>query len=199
MNPSLPFLLLALAAAPLLSGCQRLAANYVLDPRAPSAAYADLKPLANPGPVLLSFEMRRADGSFAQGQAHFAPRLARIVERSGLFSSVAQVGHESMPRLQVVLAEMAAATGTDLKSLPPALSSGLPGSEAALLYLFTASYEAPGKPPVRKVYPHAIHVLRSGVFPPAGTQALSGNQATDAMLEGLTLNFLRELQADGKL
>lgn len=192
-------LLLAAASVLCLTGCQRFTPHYVLDPRAPAATYADLKPVAQPGPVLLSFEMRRADGAFPQGYTHFAPKLARTVERSGLFTQVAQVGNESMPRLNIVLAEMAAATGASVKSLPPGLSSGLAGSEAALLYLFSASYEAPGRPVVKKVYHHAIHVLRSGVFPPAGTELMTGNQATDALLEGLTLNFLRELQADGKL
>lgn len=192
---SLATLVLALC----LTGCQRLAPHYVLDPRAPQASYADLKPAAKPGPVQLSFEMRRADGTFPPGYGHFAPKLARTVERSGLFSAVAKVGNESMPRLNFVLAEMAGVSGEGLKSLPPGLSTSLPGSEAALLYLFSATYEAPGQPAVKKVYHHAIHVLRSGTFPPAGSHLLNGNQATDALLEGLTLNFLRELQADGKL
>jgi hypothetical protein len=200
MNPRrlLPLLVLA-SAASWLTGCQRFAAHYVLDPRAPVAAYTDLKPVAKPGPVSLSFEMRRADGSFPPGYTHYAPKLARTVERSGLFSSVAQVGNDSIPRLNIVLAEMAGVSGDALKSLPPGLSTSLPGSEAALLYLFSATYETPGQPAVKKVYHHAIHVLRSGTFPPAGSSILTGNQATDALLEGLTLNFLRELQSDGKL
>lgn len=198
MKPRL-FLALSLAATPLLTGCQRFAANYVLDPRPPQAAYSDIKSAPNPQPVLLTFDMRTAAGPFPEGTARFAPKVARVLEHSGVFASVAKVGSESMPRLTIVLTEMAAATGNDVKSLPAGLSSGLQGSEAAVLYMFTGTYQPAGKEAVKKVYHHAIHVLNSKVFPPPGTQAMTGGQATDAMIEQLTLNFLRELQAEGKL
>lgn len=198
MKPRL-LLILSLAAAPLLAGCQRFAANYVLDPRPPQAAYSDLKASPNPQPVLLTFDMRTAAGPFPEGTARFAPKVARVLEHSGVFSSVAKVGSESMPRLTIVLTEMAAATGSEVKSLPAGLSGGLQGSEAAVLYMFSGSYQSAGKEPVKKVYHHAIHVLNSKAFPPPGTQAMTGGQATDAMVEQFTLNFLRELQFEGKL
>ena len=199
MNLSRLVLIPMLAVAPWLVGCQRFAANYVLDPRPPHAEYTDLKPVANRQPVLLSFDMRTAAGPFPEGTARFAPKVANVLEHSDLFSSVAKVGSESMPRIQIALTEMAAASGAEVKTLPAGLTAGLEGSEAAVIYMFAASYQAAGKDPVKKVYHHAIHVLNSKVFPPAGTQAMSGSQAADAMVEQLTLNFLREIQSEGKL
>ena len=46
MNRRCTLPLLAFAAALFLTGCQRFAAHYVLDPRAPVATYTDLKPVA---------------------------------------------------------------------------------------------------------------------------------------------------------
>ena len=94
---------------------------------------------------------------------------------------------------------MAAVSGGDTKNLPPGLTSGLPGSEAAVLYMFSAGYQPAGREPVKKVYHHAIHVLNSKTGWQQNDQPLTAGQATDAMLEQLTLNFLKDLQREGKL
>jgi hypothetical protein len=195
-------LILPLAAAvALLAGCStgRFAVSYALDPKPPRATFADLKPAASPQPVSLVFDMHRAEGPFPEGTHKFGPKLARIVEDSKLFTSVAKIGSENMARLQITLTEVAAVTGTEAKSLPAGLTSGLPGAEAAVLYMFTASYQPAGQAPVKKVYHHAIHVLNSKTGWREYSEPLTAGQATDAMLEQLTLNFLRDLQHDGKL
>lgn len=194
------WILAATTVLPLLTGCQRLATSYVLDPKPSQARFDDLKAVPNPQPVLLTFDMRTAAGPFAEGTEKFAPKIARVLERSGLFSSVPQVGSESMSRIQIVLTDMAAVPAADARAMPAGLTSGLPGSEGAVLYLFTATFQPAGKEPVKKVYHHAIHVLNSKtVFPPAGTVPMTAGQATGAMVEQLTLNFLKELQGEGKL
>ena len=75
----------------------------------------------------------------------------------------------------------------------------MPGSEAAVLYLFSGNYQPAGKPPVSKVYHHAIHVLNSKNGWQQNDQPLTASQATDTMIEELTLTFLRDLQSNGSL
>jgi hypothetical protein len=194
-------LLIVACSAALLAGCstQRFAAAYAIDPKPPRTSYTDLAPPASPQPVALVFDMHQEANAFPAATARLGPRVARVIEESKLFSSIAKVPSEQTARLQITLSEMASVAGTEMKTLPAGLTSNLPGSEAAVLYMFTASYQAAGKPPVKKVYHHAIHVLNSKTGWQQNDQVLTASQATDAMLEQLTLNFLRDLQREGKL
>ena len=195
--------LLSLAAPALLSllGCssQRFAASYYLDPKPPRASYADLMAPANPQPVYLVFDMYSAEGSFPEATRKIGPRIARILNQSGLFSSVASVGSENIARIQVSMRETAVATGHDTKTLPPGLTSGLAGSRGAIVYSFTAYYQPPGQEAVKKVYPHAVHIVE-GSSPALGDALpMTASHAVDVMVEQVMLNFLRDLQRERKL
>jgi hypothetical protein len=148
-NLLVPITLVALA----LAGCstQRFSASYYLDPKPPHASYADLIAPADPQPVYLVFDMYSAEGSFPEATRKIGPKIARILKQSSLFSSVASVGSENIARIQVSMRESAVATGQDTKSLPPGLTSNLTGSRGAIVYSFTAYYQPPGKPVVKKV------------------------------------------------
>ncbi len=198
MKLALP--LLTVAAA-LLAGCstQRFVAGYAIDPKPPRTDYSDLKPVANPQPVALGFDMHQGQASFPEATARLGPKAARFIEDSRLFSSIARVPSEQTARLQITLTAMATISGSEAKPLPAGLTSGLPGSEAAVIYMFSASYQPPGKPLVRKVYHHAIHVLNSKTGWQKNDEPMTASEATDAMLEQLVLNFLRDLQREGIL
>jgi hypothetical protein len=191
--------LFALTAA-LLAGCstQRFVAGYAVDPKPPHTTYADLQPAADPKPVALVFDMHQGPNAFPQATVRFAPKIARIIEDSKLFS-IAKVASEQTARIQITLTEMASVSGGEMKKLPAGLTSNLAGSEAAVLYLFSGTYQPAGKPPVNKVYHHAIHVLNSKTGWQQNDQPLTASQATDAMLEELTLTFLKDLQKTGSL
>lgn len=198
--PRMKLLPISLAAA-LLAGCStgRFSATYALDPKPARVSVSDLKPVAAPQPISLVFDMHRPEGPFPEGTHRFGPKLARIIEDSKLFTTVAKVGSETMARLQITLTEVTAVSGADVAKLPAGLTSGLSGSEAAVLYMFSASFQPAGKEPVKKVYHHAIHVLNSKTGWQTNDQPMTAGQATDAMLEQLMLNFLRDLQREGKL
>ena len=149
--------------------------------------------------MALVFDMHRGPGPFPQATARLAPQVARIIEESKLFSSIAKVPSEQTARLQITLTEMASVSGSEMKNLPAGLTSGLPGSEAAVLYLFSATYQPAGKPPFSRVYHQAIHVLNSKSGWLQNDQPLTASQATDAMIEALTLTFLKDLQNNGTL
>lgn len=195
-------LLLPIALASLaLAGCstQRFSASYYIDPKPPRASYADLVAPANPQPVYLVFDMYSAEGSFPEATRKIGPKIVRILNGSGLFSSVANVGSENIARIQVSMRETAVATGHDTRSLPPGLTSGLAGSRGAIVYSFTAYYQPPGKAALKKVYPHAVHIVE-GDSPALGDALpMTGSHAVDVMVEQVMLNFLRDLQKERQL
>src|SRR5262245_35649636 len=91
-----------LAALFWLTGCSspQFYANYYLDPKPPKLSVADLKPPASPQPVYLVFDMYQGGTAFAEATSKLGPRVARVVEDSGLFSKLSKVGSENMARIQ---------------------------------------------------------------------------------------------------
>src|SRR2546427_150022 len=96
-----------------LAGCltDRFVASYYLDPKPPRVAYEDLKRSEHPEPVYLVFDMYAAGGAYPDATRKLGPKVARVVESSRLFSTVAKVGSENMARLQVAMKETAVLTG----------------------------------------------------------------------------------------
>jgi hypothetical protein len=190
-----------LAAAVLLAGCstQRFVASYTIDPKPPRIDYSDLKPVSDRKQVALVFDVQNEKGLFPEATARLGPKLARVVEDSRLFAGIAKVPSATTAKLQVTLREMAILSGDDPKKFPAGLTSNLTNSEAAVLYLFSASFQASGQSPVSKVYHHAIHVLNSKSGWIDNQPPMTASQATSAMLEQLTLTFLYDLQREGKL
>jgi hypothetical protein len=193
----LPITLASLA----LAGCStpRFSASYFIDPKPPRSSHADLVAPANPQPVYLVFDMYSAEGSFPEATRQIGPKIVRILNQSGLFSSVANVGSENIARIQVSMRETAVLTGQDTKSLPKGLTSGLTGSRGAIVYSFTAYYQPPGQEAVKKAYPHAVHIVE-GASPELGDAfPMTASHAVDTMVEQVMLNFLRDLQVERKL
>jgi len=191
----------AVGGLALLAGCstQHFYTNYYLDPKPPKVTYSDLKPPAAPQPVYLVFDMYEGSTSFPEATRKLAPKVARVVEESKLFAWVAKVGSENMARIQVSMRETGVLAGRDTRTLPEGLTSGLTGSKGAIVYQFTASYQPPGKDTIKRVYPHAVHIVE-GSSPALGDAfPMTASHAVDAMVEQVVLRFLRELQREGKL
>jgi len=183
-----------------LAGCstQRFYASYYVDPKPPKTSYADLKPSAHAQPVYPVFDMYNAEGSFPEATRKLAPKIVRVLEDSRLFSSVSTVGSENMARIQVSMRETAVLTGRDSKTLPDGLTSGLQGSRGVIVYQFTVSYQPPGKDAVKKAYPHAIHIVEGNSPALGDALPMTATHAVDTMVEQVMLNFLHELQKEGR-
>ena len=184
-----------------VSGCSsgQFYANYYLDPKPPKLTFADLQPVASPQPVYLVFDLYTGGTAFAEATRKLGPRVARVVEESGLFSSLSKVGSENMARIQVSLRETAVLSGRETRVLPEGLTSGLAGSKGAILYQFTATYQAPGREPIKKVFPHAVHIVEGNSPALADSFPMTATHAMDAMVDQGMLRFLRDLQREGKL
>jgi len=201
VSPAWGMLAAVTLAVLVIAGCsmQSFYANYYADPKPRKTRYEDLKAVANPQPVYLVFDMYSAEGSFPEATAKLGPKVARVLKRSGLFSSVVNVGSENIARIQLSMRETALLTGHETKTLPEGLSSGLVGSKGAIVYSFTASYQPPGKEVLKKTYPHAVHIVE-GTNPALGdSMPLTAAHAVDEVVEQVVLNFLRDLQTADKL
>jgi hypothetical protein len=206
-HPSRPAPSRSSHSALLLAGCLFLAgcsagefyANYYIDPKPPRLTYSDLKPPHDPKPVYLVFDMYASGSAFTEATRKLAPKIARTVEGSHLFSTVSKVGSENMARIQVSMRETAVLAGKDTRTLPEGLTSGLKGSKGAIVYQFTTTYQAPGQEAVKKIYPHAVHVVEGSSPQLADVFPLTASHAVDVMVEQVMLHFLRDLQREGKL
>ncbi len=184
-----------------LAGCmsQRFYASYYIDPKPPRTSYSDLVAPATPKAVYLVFDMYSAEGSFPEATRKIGPKIFNVLKDSGLFSSVSKVGSENIARIQISMRETAVLSGHETKSLPPGLTSGLAGSRGAIAYTFTTHYQPPGMDVVKKVYPHAVHIVE-GTNPVLGDASpMTASHAVDVMVEQVVLNFLRDLQKERKL
>lgn len=190
-----------LAGLAILSACstQQFYANYYVDPKPPKLTYSDLKRPAKPQPVYLMFDMYAGGTSFGEATRKLGPTVARVVEDSHLFSKVSKVGSENMARIQVSMKETGVLSGQETRSLPEGLTSGLGGSKGAIVYQFTATYQPPGNEPVKKVYPHAVHIVEGNSPALADVFPMTAGHAVDSMVEQVMLRFLRDLQKEGKL
>ena len=186
-----------LAAAGLFAGCstQRFVASYAVDPKPQHVEFRDLKPVAKPQQVALVFDVQTENGNFPEATAKLGPKLARVIEDSGLFAGIARVPSATTAKLQITLRDL----GDNPRNFPPSLTKNMPHSEAAVVYMFSASFQASGQSAVSKNYHHAIHVLNSKSGWIDDQPPMTATHARDVMLEQLTLTFLRDLQREGKL
>ena len=196
-----PLLALALAVVSLgsLTGCLHL--DYYVDPKPARLSASDLRLPAKPKPVHLIFDVYNENGPFLEATGKLAPKVLDVVTFSGLFSSIAKVGSENMPRLQIIITEAPLPASGELSNqpVPQGISANLPGTAGGVVYTLTGSYTVAGKPPVKKTYNHAVHVASSNGPRPKGARKMRAISAVEDIVEQMTLSFLRDLQAGGAL
>lgn len=189
----------ALAGVAMLTGC--LSRNYYVDPKPARVSFYDLTVVKSPKPVQLIFDVYNESGPFPEATRKLAPAVLEVVTFSGLFSSIAKVGSDNMPRLQLVITE-APLPGPGEASSQPApqgVSMNLPGTAGGVVYTLTGTYTLAGKTPVKKVYNHAIHVATPSGPRLQGAKKMRAISAVDEIVGQMTLSFLRDLQSAGTL
>jgi hypothetical protein len=194
-----PVLALAVLSAGLLTGC--LSRNYYVDPKPARVSFEDLPIIKSPKPVQLIFDVYNENGPFPEATKKLAPAVLDVVTFSGLFSSIAKVGSDNMPRLQLVITEapLPAPGEPTSQPVPQGVSANLPGTAGGVVYTLSGTYTLAGKTPVKKVYNHAIHVATSKGPRPAGAKRMGAMGAVDDIVGQMTLTFLRDLQKAGAL
>jgi hypothetical protein len=181
-----------------LTGC--LSIKSYVDPTLPKVGYGDLLARSDRRPVALLVAFHRNGEPATLGASTATKTVQGVVEKSNLFSSLLDQPKDDVDQLKIVLDNVADTGDAAGKGAVTGLTFGAKGSQVTDGYIMTATFRAPGKPAVTKVYRHAIHSTIGNADAPAGLVAEESTQAAfDKVVEGLVLNLLRDLQKDEQL
>ena len=181
-----------------LTGC--LSIKSYVDPTLPKVGYGDLLARSDRKPVALLVAFHRNGEPATLGASTATKTVRAVVEKSNLFSSLLDQPKDDVDQLKIVLDNVADTGDAAGKGAVTGLTFGAKGSQVTDGYIMTATFRAPGKPAVTKVYRHALHSTIGNADAPAGLVAEESTQAAfDKVVEGLVLNLLRDLQKDEQL
>ena len=99
--------------------------------------------------------------------------MTRTLETSKLFAYVTFTPGDSIDRMDVVMNNVGDVGEAVAKGVGTGLTLGLAGSMVTDGYFFTATYQAVGKEPVRKVYKHALHSTVGNAKDPEGLEPVA--------------------------
>ncbi len=184
-------------AALALTGCLQIR-SYV-DPKLPRASLNDVHPSASPQALQLAFKFQINGKSHPSIARKYRPQVVRVLSDSKLFSTISSSNSTDTAQLQIVMNDPADIGDAVGKGLMTGLTFGGAGSLVTDAYLFTATYTAPGKTPVTKIYQHALHSTIGNKKGPEGLEPKSLNDAFAEVLEQLILNLLHDLQNEAVL
>jgi len=176
-----------------LTGC--FSVKSYVDPTLPKVGYGDLLARSERKPVALLVAFHRNGEPSSAGTSTATKSVRGVEEKSNLFSSLLDQPKADVNELKIVLDNVADTADAAGKGALTGLTFGAKGSHVTDGYVMTATFRAPGKQAVTKVYRHAIHTTIGDADAPAGLVAEESTMAAfDKVVEGLVLNLLRDLQ-----
>ena len=181
----------------LASGC--LSTRSYVDPALGHLAYSDLSKGGPPASVYLTVEFQTRGKKNLAATSSTYDRISTVLRSSGLFSAVQSTGSQEEARLDILMNNVGDIGKAVSKGIGTGLTLGLVGSMVTDGYEFKATYTAPGKEPVTKVYQHALHSTIGNKQGPPGLKPMSTQEAFDQVVEELVLHLLQDLQKDGTL
>jgi hypothetical protein len=179
------------------AGC--LSVKSYVDPQLPKVTYADLLRRSDVRPIYLTLEFQTNGKPNSKGRSLALDRVTRTLEMSKLFSYVAFTSADTLDRMDIVMNNVGDKGEAITKGVGTGLTFGLAGSMVTDGYVFTTTFQAVGKEPVRKVYKHALHTTIGNANGPEGHKPLAVREAFDKVVEELVLNFLLDLQKEERL
>ena len=181
-----------------LTGC--FSVKSYVDPTLPKVGYGDLLARSDRKPVALLVAFHRNGEPSSAGTSTATKSVRGVVEKSNLFSSLVDQPKDGVNELKIVLDNVADTGDAAGKGALTGLTFGAKGSHVTDGYIMTATFRAPGKQGVTKVYRHAIHTTIGDADAPAGLAAEESPMAAfDKVVEGLVLNLLLDLQKDEQI
>ena len=187
---------LLLFLATLLVGTGCLSSNSYLDPSFKGASYADLSAPASPHAVSLQTEFLRNGERLPQVDGEVRAHVNRVLNASRIVT-ISGRGDVSIRVAVNNLADMDAATSSGFKT---GLTLGAAGSVVSDFYEIEIELVDANGRTHSKSYKHAIHTTIGNASPPEGAGVpMSPANAFSGVVEQAVLNFLRDMQAEGKL
>jgi hypothetical protein len=177
------------------SGC--ISPKSYVDPRFRETNYADLKPLDQPHPVVLTVHFLVNGQPKQQVDSTLRSAVRPVLAKSRVFtesgdSSSADAGH-----LDVTVNDVGNMGASRAKGFGTGLTLGLVGSEVVDGYVMTATYAPPNGTPITKSYNHAIHTTIGVHGAPEGMEPMPLPAAFRKVVEDMLLNFFRDVQKAG--
>jgi len=181
-----------------VTGC--FSVKSYVDPTLPKVGDGDLLSRSERRPVALLVAFHRNGEPSSAGTSTATKSVRGVVEKSNLFSALVDQPKDGVNELKIVLDNVADTGDAAGKGALTGLTFGAKGSHVTDGYIMTATFRAPGKQAVTKVYRHAIHTTIGDADAPAGLAAEESTMAAfDKVVEGLVLNLLLDLQKDEQI
>jgi hypothetical protein len=181
-----------------VTGC--FSVKSYVDPTLPKVGDGDLLSRSERRPVALLVAFHRNGEPSSAGTSTATKSVRGVVEKSNLFSALVDQPKDGVNELKIVLDNVADTGDAAGKGALTGLTFGAKGSHVTDGYIMTATFRAPGKQAVTKVYRHAIHTTIGDADAPAGLAAEESTMAAfDKVVEGLVLNMLFDLQKDEQI
>ena len=194
-NISLIGIAVVLTSSALLSGC--ITSRAYVDPQYRHASYSDLKRVEPPYALSMhiDFQVNGQDRPAAN------PGLQAQVERSFRASGVV-VPYDGKSTAEgdvsIIVNDVADMKSAAAKGFGTGLTWGLVGSHVSDNYEITVTFTQPNGSSTH-TYQHSIMTTVGHASGPAGVAAVSRATAVGQVTDDVTLNFLKDMQASGKL
>lgn len=188
------FAVAALSAAALLTGC----ATAYVDTAIKEVSVADLKKVAQPKPVQLTFEFTTKGAPNARATEFLKAAVSDQIKASGLFSSVETTPATNLGVLNVKLDNVPITKDAAAQGFVTGLTFGLAGSTVTDGYVCTVQYLPAGQGQIISATArHAIHTaLGNSSPPPSAKKSANMEDAVKTMTREILSNALRDLAAN---
>ena len=186
----------ALLCLLVLAGCASMA--YV-DPGLRRVDYEQIETPACTVPVELSVQYQVNEDFHRWKSLRMRSVVLSTLRASGIFNRITTKACIDCFKIDIVLNEVIDIMDVIRKKIRTGLTFYAARSMNTDYYIFTGTFYAPERPPVIRKYNHAIHTPAGDMDPPEGLKPMKPDQALDAIMEQLVLNFLKDLQAEGHL
>lgn len=186
--------LAVLVGAPLV-GC--LSAKSYVDSALPAVEKRDLVAAQDRRPVQLLFEFQTKGAPNGAATKAMTPRVFEVVKASDLFSEVSADSVSNGRKLLITIDNVGDTGDAVAKGFGTGATFGLVGTMVTDGYVCNAQLLAPGKPPVKFSYRHAIHTTIGNKEGPPNLVAYQPRQAANKVVDQLVWSALRDISKSG--
>jgi hypothetical protein len=184
------------ASSSFLTGCMSM--NMYVDTATKEIAVAEMKKVAAPKPVAISFEFQTNGKPNAAATDMLKEKVVAQVKESGLFSAVDATPGNGVNMLNIVINNVPITKDAASQGFATGLTFGLAGTTVTDGYVSTVRFLPAGKTEfIVTTAKHAIHTTIGNTSAPANAgQPLDGVAASTTMTRQILSNNLRDLAAN---
>jgi hypothetical protein len=179
----------------LLLGIGCISPKSYVDPALPKVTAVSIQREAQV--VALEVRFFRNGVRYPKGDAQTLQQVRLQLYESGAVREVLPVPSPTQSLLKVDIDNVADTGNAAAKGFGTGLTFGLIGNMITDRYVFTATLERPGLPPIQKFYKHAIHTTVGNKSGPEGLEPMTSGQAYNQIIKECVFNLIKDLQDEG--